>query len=30
MNQNAAQVRAYESEIFSLKRNIKKNDLTYK
>lgn len=27
---NATQVRAYENEIFTLKRNIKKNELTLK
>lgn len=30
MNQTAAQVRAYENEIFTLKRNSKKNELTLK
>jgi hypothetical protein len=30
MNSNASQVRAYENEIFSLKRTMKKNELTVK
>ena len=30
MNQNASQVRAYENEIFTLKRTMKKNELTLK